>query len=79
MKAPPLTETERRAIMARDGMRCRYCGAALRKFREAWQFNHDGTRPAHVDHVVPRARGGQNDPSNLLLSCETCNEQKGAD
>jgi 5-methylcytosine-specific restriction endonuclease McrA len=31
----------------------------------------------HVDHIVPLARGGSNDPSNLALACASCNKSKG--
>jgi len=30
----------------------------------------------HIDHIYPRIRGGANDPSNLRLSCPTCNISK---
>lgn len=30
------------------------------------------------DHVVPKSRGGSNDPSNIALSCAECNQEKGA-
>lgn len=30
----------------------------------------------HVDHIVPLSRGGSNDPSNLVISCPTCNLSK---
>jgi 5-methylcytosine-specific restriction endonuclease McrA len=32
---------------------------------------------AEVEHVTPRCVGGTNDPSNLVLSCSTCNSKKG--
>ncbi|MCZ4387971.1 HNH endonuclease signature motif containing protein [Vibrio alginolyticus] len=31
-----------------------------------------------VDHIVPLANGGVNDPTNLQILCRTCNSQKGA-
>lgn len=31
----------------------------------------------HIDHIYPRALGGDNKPDNLVLSCATCNLQKG--
>lgn len=43
--------------------RCAYCGRRLRGF--------------HIDHVVPLAKNGTNNPSNLLLTCEHCNKSKG--
>lgn len=31
----------------------------------------------HVDHLRPLAKGGTNDPRNLVISCPTCNLSKG--
>ncbi|WP_177241279.1 HNH endonuclease [Stigmatella aurantiaca] len=31
----------------------------------------------HVDHVVPRAKGGTNDPENGQVLCRECNIKKG--
>lgn len=31
-----------------------------------------------VEHIIPRARGGTDDESNLWLSCGLCNRYKGA-
>ena len=31
-----------------------------------------------VDHIVPRARGGTADESNLWMACRRCNESKAA-
>ncbi|ENY6168428.1 HNH endonuclease [Vibrio fluvialis] len=31
-----------------------------------------------IDHMVPIARGGTNDPTNLVLSCAVCNNKKRA-
>jgi 5-methylcytosine-specific restriction protein A len=41
-------------------------------------------RPAHpakdltVDHKVPKARGGTDDPDNLWALCRACNSTKGS-
>jgi 5-methylcytosine-specific restriction endonuclease McrA len=32
----------------------------------------------HVDHITPLARGGSNWPTNLQLTCPSCNTQKNA-
>lgn len=34
--------------------------------------------PLNLDHVVPRARGGSNRPSNIVPACIPCNDDKGA-
>lgn len=53
----------RRAILARDGFRCQYCGS---------------TRHLTMDHIVPRSRGGQTSWENVVTSCAPCNVRKGA-
>ena len=50
-------------LVARDGENCYLCGQPL-------------SGAVHVDHVVPRARGGSNDESNLALVHERCNYLK---
>lgn len=53
-------------ILARDGFRCRYCGAGSHSVE------------LHVDHVHPRSKGGRDDDSNLVTACRTCNLGKSA-
>ena len=31
----------------------------------------------HIDHVIPRSKGGTDEISNLVLSCDTCNMKRG--
>lgn len=31
----------------------------------------------HLDHLIPIARGGTNDPRNIVISCPPCNQSKG--
>jgi len=31
----------------------------------------------HIEHIIPRARGGQSEESNLWLACAWCNSFKG--
>ena len=52
----------RRALFARDGWRCVYCGSA-------------GGRLT-LDHVVPRSRGGDSVWENVVTSCAPCNLRK---
>jgi hypothetical protein len=54
----------RRFVFSRDGHRCQYCGTT------------DG--PMTCDHVLPLARGGSNDISNLTTACAPCNRSKGS-
>jgi hypothetical protein len=53
-------------ILRRDNHACRYCGAAAPDV------------PMTVDHVVPTALGGSDDPSNLVAACKDCNAGKSA-
>jgi hypothetical protein len=51
-------------ILRRDNHRCRYCGVSVDVVRLV------------VDHVVPEALGGTNEPTNLAAACEPCNSGK---
>lgn len=53
-------------VLRRDNHQCRYCGAAA----------PDATLT--VDHVIPTALGGGDDPSNLVTACMPCNSGKSA-
>lgn len=59
-----LTRRGRFLILQRDGFACRYCG---RKPPEI---------ELQVDHIVPVARGGNDDKDNLVASCKDCNTGK---
>jgi 5-methylcytosine-specific restriction endonuclease McrA len=50
----------RRAVMARDGGMCQYCGS----------------RADSIDHVVPRSRGGTHTWENVVAACRPCNVRK---
>ena len=52
----------RRAVFARDGWECQYCGART---------------SLTVDHVIPRSKGGASDWENIVASCAPCNRRKG--
>jgi 5-methylcytosine-specific restriction endonuclease McrA len=47
----------RARILARDGYRCWHCGGIADQ----------------VDHLLPRSRGGGDEPSNLVAACQPCN------
>lgn len=77
-KAKPVTVSLRRLIFERDGWKCTYCSRPVEWLTPQFSLL-DGRRVGHIDHVFPRARGGQNDPSNLRLLCSYCNLAKAAD
>jgi len=50
----------RRAVLARDGHTCQYCGS----------------HADSIDHVRPRSRGGENTWDNVVAACRPCNNKK---
>jgi 5-methylcytosine-specific restriction endonuclease McrA len=50
----------RRAVFARDGHRCQYCGASAE----------------NIDHVIPKSRGGLHAWDNVVAACRPCNSRK---
>jgi len=52
----------RRAVFARDGWACQYCGSRS---------------SLTVDHVIPRSKGGDSSWENIVASCAPCNRRKG--
>lgn len=51
-------------VLERDNYICQNCGT------------YD--EHCHVDHILPRSRGGSNDIENLQALCAKCNSSKGA-
>lgn len=76
-KAAPLTRDQRLRIFNRDKATCQSCGAAC-GFGGNRVSPFDEEKCSQVDHILARARGGQNHDSNLRLLCFSCNARKGA-
>jgi 5-methylcytosine-specific restriction endonuclease McrA len=53
-------------VLKRDGGRCVLCGNSKK----------DGVK-LHVDHILPRSKGGKDTLDNLQTLCEPCNLGKG--
>jgi hypothetical protein len=66
MKRKAISTRTRFEVFKRDGFRCAYCGIT------------PVDAVLHVDHIVPVANGGTNDPANLTTSCQPCNGGKSA-
>ncbi|WP_216911861.1 HNH endonuclease [Nocardia noduli] len=60
---PPISAKLRHDVLGRDGYSCRYCG-------------YDGP-VLEIEHVVPIAKGGATNLSNLVAACGPCNRKKG--
>lgn len=50
----------RKAVFARDGHVCQYCGAPAE----------------NIDHVIPRSKGGTHTWENVVAACRPCNMRK---
>ena len=57
---------KRLRIYTRDKFRCQYCGEK----KKAGELT--------LDHILPRSRGGDNSPVNVVTACLACNNRKGA-
>ena len=51
-------------LLEKFGRKCFYCGTK--------------NEPLEKEHIIPKAQGGANTPSNLTLSCHSCNTKKGS-
>ena len=54
----------RRNIFKRDHFACQYCGV------------QPGSEELTLDHVIPRAQGGESRWDNCVLACMACNKRK---
>jgi hypothetical protein len=59
LEVDPVPTSTRYEVLKRAGGRCQLC--------------HTNERPLHVDHIVPRSKGGTNDLVNLQALCDECN------
>ena len=58
------SNVKRFRIYMRDKFRCQYCGQKK-------------TGPElTLDHILPRSRGGDNSPLNIVTACIACNNRK---
>lgn len=55
----------RKRILIRDEYQCRSC-------KKLCHAKCD----AHIDHIIPKSKGGSDDESNLQLLCRSCHARK---
>ncbi len=60
----PIPPEVRKYVHQRDNYQCKGCGQTANETHLT------------IDHIIPLARGGTNDISNLQTLCFTCNQQK---
>lgn len=53
----------RREVLLRDNYQCQMCGVVVHGKR------------AHVDHIVPKSKGGSDEVSNLRTLCVSCHSK----
>lgn len=61
-----ISKTLRYQVLRRDDHTCQYCGRTAPEVKLT------------IDHVVPEALGGADEPSNLVTACADCNGGKSA-
>ncbi len=54
----------RNYVFNRDNYQCKSCGKSNKQ------------TTLNIDHIIPLAKGGSNDMSNLQTLCEQCNRKK---
>ena len=64
-----MTKKLRDAIKTRDNFTCKQCGNSVHK---------EPNLLLEIDHIIPVAKGGQTEESNLQTLCWKCNRSKGA-
>lgn len=62
--SPKKARCTRKAVFARDGYMCGYCGDLLRSKQLTW------------DHIKPKSRGGRKSWNNMVTCCQPCNTLK---
>jgi 5-methylcytosine-specific restriction endonuclease McrA len=67
-----MTTADVAAILARDGYVCHLCGLPI-----PVEADPSYALAGVIDHDVPRALGGSDDPSNLFAAHRVCNSRKG--
>ncbi len=61
-----VSQSTKELVRRRANGCCEYC-----RCPEAF-----ATQPHSIEHIHPRVRGGDSDPSNLALACQGCNNYK---
>jgi len=60
----PIPNSVRQYVYQRDNYQCQSCGQTQTETK------------LNIDHIIPLAKGGSNDMSNLQTLCQICNQKK---
>lgn len=72
-----ISPTQRKAVLERDGYKCRICGISRQYLDDKVPGLGEYLR-LEIDHIVPITQGGTSDESNLQCLCWRCNSLKGS-
>ena len=75
VKAKPLPRRIARQVFDDSNKECCACGRVVKWDRQTFFSDF---RQCHIDHILPRSRGGQNNLGNLRVLCDSCNMSRGA-
>jgi ferredoxin len=68
--AMPLTPLRREVLWIKEGRKCHWCGVPTRLCSE------QAVDQATIEHIIPRGKGGTDDPDNLCSACARCNNRR---
>lgn len=77
-KAPQLKRSIAWNLFHESDKTCALCNTPVQFFRPLSLYASDYVYQCHIDHILPRSRGGQNSKDNLRITCSRCNLSKGA-
>jgi len=66
-----ISKETRAYVLDRNGFTCQMCGAVA---GEPHQYDNSRKTRLHIGHIIDKAHGGSDDPSNLRALCSVCNE-----
>jgi CRISPR/Cas system-associated protein Cas10 (large subunit of type III CRISPR-Cas system) len=67
------TPPRREALWIKEGKKCHWCGRPTRLTVES------APDQATTEHIIPRYKGGSNEPENLVSACRECNGRRNSE
>jgi hypothetical protein len=65
----------REAIHQAQGAKCFWCNVKMRRLRRNEKQLRNNT--ATLEHLIPKSKGGDSGPLNLVVACNSCNQIRG--